>query len=119
MSKHGFTLSLFSKKNRAVARKTDPQSSQDAADKLNEVDGVSKQEQEVMEALTKHGRCTAKELGIKMASGVVNAHGDVFVSPRQIDAIRTELWKPARRFKALVEDGKVIRHEDGTYEATK
>lgn len=106
-------MDLFDPKNKASARKTDPIGSHTAADKLNEVDAVTAQEQEVLAALRKHGPCTAKELGARMAYRFAlkwkgyTVFSAVVPSYELITLLLTEAGKPHRRLKALVDDEKV------------
>jgi hypothetical protein len=92
---------LWDKENKATARKTDPQTSQDAADGLNAVDGVTAQEREVLAALRKYGPCTAKELGGKMGKHLAMLEGYDIVMP-VLYKILAEARKPHSRLKALV-----------------
>lgn len=104
-------MTLFSRKNKASTRKADPETSHAAADRLNEVDGVTRQEQEVLTALARYGPCTAKELGVKMA---VDKWYGKKVTFYTIKGILTEARKPHSRLKALVDDGKVTKAKHGT-----
>ena len=104
-------MTLFSRKNRASARKSHPASSQEAADKLNAVDAVTSQEQEVLEVLGQFNTPqTAKALGLYMACMETN------ISVPQCDRIVKIAGIPHRRLSALVADEKVIRYDDGSYE---
>ena len=101
---------LFSKENRVACRKTDHQTSQDAADALNAVDAVTKQEAEVLAALVNYGPCTAKKLGVYMAyETYYHPHG-----PLTLDIVEKILrvsGMPHRRLSAMVADGTVIVEE--------
>jgi hypothetical protein len=106
-------MDLFSTKNRASTRKGHPESSRIAENRLNERDGVTKQEQEVLASLSKYGPCTAKELGILMArDSYIKAQGTgMYVSKEYIREIIRIAGQPHRRLKALLDDGKVTMTE--------
>jgi hypothetical protein len=74
-----------------------------AENRLNEVDGVTKQEKEVLAALAKCGRpVTAKALGVVMANEKTGVPYMVIEQIIRIAGI------PHRRLKVLVDDERVI-----------
>lgn len=102
--------SLFNLKNVAATRKGMPETSQDAADGLNAVDAVTKQEREVLAALGIYGPCTAKWLGLHMAQ-YLTCQRNVPLSMEFIKEIIAEARKPHSRLKALLDDEKVTMTE--------